>query len=360
MRSAARMATMLASAQIAITSAAPMTASPGSSSTYLGKIGAHSAAAVLPTTKPIDAQAQRLLQDHPGDGAIACADQLEHRDLAHLGQRHRVDDEGDDRRADHGEDDEEHEDLLRRGGDQLGDEDLVHVGPGVGFEVLPAPDLARHDRFVGVRCQPQHDDVHRAAAGLARLHRLEEAGHARAVERRIGRGARAFVEQGIVVLEELHFLGVLQGYEDHRVAPRRHRAAGQPDDRVLVPADADPLVQPEPGPLIGDRLVVGAGDRAPGHQLARLAGAPRLEADQHHAHVAAGVLDLHVQIGDVAGLGDAANAEQCTVGVVAHVGRLRIRPQRVALHHPQVGADVAEQRPWRRRPSRDRCRPSTA
>ncbi len=42
---------MLANAQIASTSPAPSTASPGSSSTYLGKIGAHSVATVLPTTK---------------------------------------------------------------------------------------------------------------------------------------------------------------------------------------------------------------------------------------------------------------------------------------------------------------------
>ncbi|EXI83261.1 MAG: hypothetical protein AW10_00092 [Candidatus Accumulibacter appositus] len=44
---------MLASAQIASTSSAPRTASPGSSRTYLGKIGAHSVVAVLPTMKPI-------------------------------------------------------------------------------------------------------------------------------------------------------------------------------------------------------------------------------------------------------------------------------------------------------------------
>ena len=44
---------MLASAEITSTSTAPSTASPGSSSTYFGKIGAHSVAAVLPTMKPI-------------------------------------------------------------------------------------------------------------------------------------------------------------------------------------------------------------------------------------------------------------------------------------------------------------------
>ena len=102
----------------------------------------------------------------------------------------------------------------------------------------------------------------------------------------------------------------LQRHEDHRVAARRHHAPGQADHRVLVAADADAFVQPEPGPDIGDRLVVRARDRAPGHEVAGLARMPRLEADQHHAHVAAFVLDLHRQIGDVAGLRDAAHAEQ--------------------------------------------------
>jgi hypothetical protein len=44
---------VLASAQITITATKPRTASPGSSSTYFGKIGAQKVAATLPTTKPI-------------------------------------------------------------------------------------------------------------------------------------------------------------------------------------------------------------------------------------------------------------------------------------------------------------------
>src|SRR5512133_1175733 len=52
-RSAARMAMMLASAQMTITAAKPRTASPASSSTYFGKCGAHSVAAILPMTKPL-------------------------------------------------------------------------------------------------------------------------------------------------------------------------------------------------------------------------------------------------------------------------------------------------------------------
>ena len=236
---------MLASAQITITSTAPSTASPGQQQHVFREDRRPQRGGDLADDEADHAQAQRLLQDHAGDGAVARADQLEHRDLAHLAQRHRVDDEGDDGGADDGEDDQEHDDLLGRGGDQLGDEDLVHVGPRVRLQVLPAPDLARHDRFVGVRGQPQQDDVHVAAAGLARLHRLEQSRHAGAVERRIGGGARALVDERVVVLEELHFLRVLERDEDHRVAARRHHAPGQADHRVLVAADADALVERE-------------------------------------------------------------------------------------------------------------------
>ena len=193
-RSAARIATMLASAQITSTSSGAAHRVPGQQQHVLGKDRRPQRRRGPADDEADGAEAERLLQDHPGDGAVARADQLQHRDLAHLVQRHRVDDEGDDGGADHGEDDEEHEDLLRRRGDQLGDEDLVHVGSRVGLEMLPAPDLARHDRFIGVRGEPQHDDVHGAAAGLARLHRLEQSRHAGAVERRIGGGARALVD----------------------------------------------------------------------------------------------------------------------------------------------------------------------
>jgi hypothetical protein len=84
--SAARIASVLASAQITSTATSPATASPGSSSTYFGNAGAQKVAEILPTDEADQAQAQRLLQDHAGDGAVARADQLEHRDLADLAQ----------------------------------------------------------------------------------------------------------------------------------------------------------------------------------------------------------------------------------------------------------------------------------
>ena len=89
-------------------------------------------------------QPHRLLQDHPGDGAVAGADELEHGDLADLAQGQGVDDEGDDGGADHREDDQEHDDLTGRGGDELGLEDLLHLGAGVDLEALPAADLPGH------------------------------------------------------------------------------------------------------------------------------------------------------------------------------------------------------------------------
>jgi hypothetical protein len=111
--SATRMASVLASAQITITATRPRTASPDSSSTYFGKTGAQNGGGHLADDEADQAQAHRLLQDHAGDRAVARADQLEHRDLADLAQRHRVDDEGDDGGADDGQDHQEHADLPR-------------------------------------------------------------------------------------------------------------------------------------------------------------------------------------------------------------------------------------------------------
>jgi hypothetical protein len=121
------MASVLANAQITMTpppDRAPQC--PGTSSTYLGKAGAISVAEILPTTKPMT-QAQRLLQDHAGDGAVLGADELEHRDFADFAQRHRVDDEGDDGGADQRQDGQEHADLPGRGGNELADQDLLHL-----------------------------------------------------------------------------------------------------------------------------------------------------------------------------------------------------------------------------------------
>ena len=257
-----------------------------------------------------------------------------HRDLADLVQGHRVDDEGDDGRADNRQDDQEHEDLLRRRGDQLGDEDFVHVGTRIGFEVFPAPDVAGYGRFIGVRGEPQQDHIHRPAARLAGLYGLEQSRYTGAVERRIGGSACAFIDQRIVVLEELHFLRIAQRHEDHRVTSRRHHAAGQADHRVLVPSDTDALPKAEAGLDIGNRLVVRTRDRTSGDEVAGLTGVSGLEADEHHPYILALIFDLHRQVGDIAGLDHPLDAKQRAIGVVAYVRGFGVGAERIALHDP--------------------------
>ena len=189
-------------------------------------------------------QPQRLLQDHAGDGAVARADQLQHGDLADLAQRHGVDDEGDDGGADDGQNDQEHADLPGRGGDQLGDQDLLHLRARVGLQALPAAD--------GLAPPPRRSSPRRSCTSTAltlwllvceAIDGLEQAGHAGAVERRVGGGARALVDDGVVVLEELRLLRVLERDEHHRVAAGGHHAPGQADHGVVVAADADAVAE---------------------------------------------------------------------------------------------------------------------
>jgi hypothetical protein len=146
--SATRMASVLASAQITITMTKPRTAS-GLQQHVLREHRRPQRGGGLADDEADQPQAQRLLQDHAGDGAVARADELEHRDLADLAQRHGVDDEGHDGRADDGQDHQEHADLLGRGGDQLGDQDVFHLRAGVHLQVLPAADGFGHRLGVG-------------------------------------------------------------------------------------------------------------------------------------------------------------------------------------------------------------------
>ena len=98
-----------------------------------------------------EAQSQRLLHDHRGDGSIARADQLQHGDLFDLAEGHGVDDEGHDGRANDRQNDEKQGDLPGGGGDQLCHQDLFHVGVGVRGQVLPALDVVGHlTRIVSV------------------------------------------------------------------------------------------------------------------------------------------------------------------------------------------------------------------
>jgi hypothetical protein len=68
--------------------------------------------------------------------------------------------------------------------------------------------------------------------------------------------ARSF-DDGVVVLEELRLLRVLERDEDHRVAAGGHHAPRQADHFVIVAADADAFAQLETGLDVGDGLVSG-------------------------------------------------------------------------------------------------------
>ena len=98
--------------------------------------------------------------------------------------------------------------------------------------------------------------------------------------------------------------------------------------------DANAFAEAEAALNIGDRLVVRTRNWTPSNEVARLAGVPWLEADKHHAYVAALVFDLHRQIGDVAGLGHPLDAEQRAIGVVAYVRGFGVGAERIALHDP--------------------------
>ncbi len=152
---------------------------------------------------------------------------------------------------------------------------------------------------------------------------------------------------GVVVLEELRLLGILERNEHHRVAAGGHHAPGQPDDGVLIAADGETITQFEAGGDVGHRLVVTARDLASGDQIGRPSGgthAAGRDADHHGPDIALALAYLHGQVGHVGGLGDARHREDAAVDVIVEAGRLRVGTQGVLLHHPEVGTTVVEQR----------------
>lgn len=76
-----------------------------------------------------------------------------------------------------GEDDEEHADLLRRGGNQLGNEDVFHLRLGVGSEPLPALDFVGNDDRIGTRRKAHQHGIHAAGLRRAGLRRFEQSRH---------------------------------------------------------------------------------------------------------------------------------------------------------------------------------------
>ena len=197
-------------------------------------------------------------------------------------------------------------------------------------------------------------------AGLRRLHRLQQARHAGAVQRRVGRGAGAVVDDGVVVLQELRLLRVLERDEHHRVAARRHHAPGQPDHGVVVAADAQRVAELEAGLHVGHRLVVVARDVAARHQETRLAGLAGLEAHHHGAHVGVALAHLHGEVGDVGGARHALHAAHAR-GRCRRAGWTTRRRGLACLSAPPTGRRrCCSAARAHRRPCRGRCRPSTA
>ncbi len=155
------------------------------------------------------------------------------------------------------------------------------------------------------------------AGGLAGQHDIEQAGHAGAVEGGVGGSARTLRHQAVVVLEELHFLGILERDVDHRIARGRSGAPRQADHGVVVAADAHRVAEHEAGLFVGDGLVMAAQQRPAGDHLGGFAQGTGFDAGKHDAHVLALHLYLHGQVGDVRRLGHAGQAGQAAVDVVA-------------------------------------------
>jgi hypothetical protein len=136
--------------------------------------------------------------------------------------------------------------ICGRGGDQLADQDVLHLGARVDGEPLPAAHGLGHLVGVGAGAQAHQHGVDGVAAGLRGVDRIQQPGHTGPVEGRVGRGARAVLYDGVVVLEELRLLRVLERDEHHRVAAGGHHAPRQPDHGVLVAADAHAVAQAKP------------------------------------------------------------------------------------------------------------------
>jgi len=100
------------------------------------------------------------------------------------------------------------------------------------------------------------DSIDAVIAGLRGIDRVEQARYTGAVEVGVGRIARPITDEGIVVLEELRLLGILEGNENHRVAARRDHTPGQSHHVVVVAANTDAAAQGEACFDIGNGLVV--------------------------------------------------------------------------------------------------------
>ena len=152
---------------------------------------------------------------------------------------------------------------------------------------------------------------------------------------------------GIVVPEELGFLGILEWNEHHRVAAGRHHAPGHPYHGVIIATDCKAVAHLETGGYIDHCFVVSTCYLAPGDQVgwpagccARTAGR---DADHHRAHFILRATDLHGQIGHVCSLGYPRHGQKRAIYVIVDAGRFRIGTEGVLLYYPEVGATVVQQ-----------------
>ncbi len=226
----------------------------------------------------------------------------------------------------------------------------MHLRAGEHGQAFPAPDGRGH--FVGgiAGLDAHQHGIDIVIGALRGDDGVKQPGHTGAVERRVLGGTAALLQDGLVVLQELRLLRILERNEHHRVAVGRDHAPRQPDHGVAIAADLQGVAQFEAAGDVGHRLVMAAGDLPSGHQIrrpARAAGAVGGDAHHHGAHIARLAVirsaHLHGEVGDVVGAGHAGHGGDAAPGVVIQTGRFGVRPLRVFLHHPQIGAAVVEQ-----------------
>ena len=177
-------------------------------------------------------------------------------------------------------------------------------------------------------------------------HRIQQPGNAGTIEERVGGGAAALLNNGVVVFEKLRFLCIFERNEDHRVTAGGHHAPGQPDHGVVIAADLDTITEFESGGDVGHGFVVTTGDLASGDQITGLSGLPRTSghhADHHGAHILFALTHLHGQIGDIGRASHTRHAENAAIHDRRTDWTTRHRGPGCLLHHPQIGAAVVEQ-----------------
>ena len=215
---------------------------------------------------------------------------------------------------------------------------------GVGLNLFPAPDRLRDGLGIPAGGDLHQHRVDHPAVFLTAEQGIDQSRNAGPVQRRIGQHPRPFVEQGVVILEELDFLRVTQRDEHHRIAAGRYHPLGQANHGVAVAANPDRVAKLKAGFDIGYRFVMGAFQRATGDQVTRLAGFTGPNPDQHRPNLVAGVFNLQGQISDIGGPQHPRQAPQAAIEIIAQAGRLGIRAEGVLLHHPQIRAAVGQQR----------------